>query len=509
MDRTTFQAIFQSELFFWAVGLIIGLTLVQITLSEVIDYLQRRNNPLAQGVRRVRNVVVPLLALFLLLRQVVGLADSIGTIRILETLFWLTVIYAGLTLLGNVTRLGELNPASWVTKIPVLFFALGRALVVLVVIYYVLSGVWHVDISSFFTAVGVGALAISFALQDTLSNLVSGFLLLIDRPFQVGDTVSINGGPALTVEEVNWRAVRFRSVSDWSLNVIPNGTLGRATIANYGDNDTFTRVRFIMRFSHRDPPNLVKQMLVDVLNRADGVVLSRPRRAILINYGESALEYRVEFVTTYGALAPVTEGVRTRIYYAARRHGFTIPVPMQTIHVLDEEAAQEPDPHTQILGTLRSAPLFLALPQETIQWLVANARLHHYGNGECIVQQGEPDEGFYVVCNGDVRLLVMGHDGSTRTIAHLAHGDTFGEMVLLRNALSPVTVQAASDAEVIVIELVVINQLIEQNHRFAMAMNTLTEERKRAIAAITGIQTEDEARRRQNGQDLMDLIRSA
>jgi MscS family membrane protein len=82
------------------------------------------------------------------------------------------------------------------------------------------------------TGLGVGGVAIAFAARDTVSNMMSGGLLIADRPFQQGDLVEIDGKLA-TVEKVGLRSTRLRALDDTLLHV-PNGQLSDRIIANWG-----------------------------------------------------------------------------------------------------------------------------------------------------------------------------------------------------------------------------------------------------------------------------------
>ena len=147
----------RQELVLWGVGLVIGLAVLVIVLGEVIERLQQQGNPFAKGLRQVRHIVLPILALLLALRQVVGIAGASEAMCIIETLFWVTVVYTGLTLLSNLVQLGQHHTNLWVNKTPTLFFALMRAAIVLIIAYHVISDVWEINISKLFTAVGAWA----------------------------------------------------------------------------------------------------------------------------------------------------------------------------------------------------------------------------------------------------------------------------------------------------------------------------------------------------------------
>ncbi len=86
-------------------------------------------------------------------------------------------------------------------------------------------------ITPMLTALGIGGLAVALALQDTLSNLLGGFHILIDRPVQVGDAVRLENGQEGEVEDIGWRSTRIRSEGG-DLIIVPNAKLAQSILTN-------------------------------------------------------------------------------------------------------------------------------------------------------------------------------------------------------------------------------------------------------------------------------------
>ena len=227
------HAMLHQDLMWRVLGLVFGLPILVVFLGEVSERLEQQGNPLAQGVRQLRSIAVPLVAVYFIVTQILGVASTERWARVIETVVCVALIVCGLTFIRNVIRLGVLHPISRVHHVPRIFFALARVLVLLAVVGYVFSSIWGVDLTHLTTALGIGSLVIALALQDTLSNLVSGFLLIADRPFQVGDWCKV-ADQWMEVKEVGWRTTRFASFENRSLLMIPNGSLGKEVITNFG-----------------------------------------------------------------------------------------------------------------------------------------------------------------------------------------------------------------------------------------------------------------------------------
>jgi len=89
-----------------------------------------------------------------------------------------------------------------------------------------------VNISAFVAALGVGSLAIALAAQDTIANIIAGFLIMVDRPFSVGDRIQIPSGEKVEVLDVGIRRSRFLA-EDKAIVIVPNLELSKSKIINF------------------------------------------------------------------------------------------------------------------------------------------------------------------------------------------------------------------------------------------------------------------------------------
>lgn len=480
-------AILQQEIFIWVLGLVIGLPLLVVLLGEVSERLAQQENPLAQTVRQIRHYVIPLVAALLIMRPIVGLASSEPSVQVVETLLWLTVIYAGLTLISNLAQIANLNPGTLLATIPKIFFALGRGLVIGLAGFYLISYVWQVDLSNMATALGVGSLVIALALQETFSNLVSGFLLIADNPFKVGDMIQV-GDELLIVQDVTWRTTRCISDRDGSLVMIPNGLLGNETFRNHGSRElSRLKMRHSVSFSYNDPPNRVSRIMLETLKQIDFVLDTPAPRVFLVAYEDSAIRYELRYYVSVWHRSRCIDMVNRHIYYVAKRHDLTFQYPTQVSYeqgTVDLPPLKVEHHLNDIQKSLRALYIFAILEQATIDYIVQAASVGYYGAGESIVREGEPDAGFYIIQSGQVTLSVRDKKGQTQQIGELMPGDFFGEMALLRGEPSPISVIATADLEVLIIEHQTMADLIMENPQFALEMDTFIEERKKMIASV-------------------------
>lgn len=97
---------------------------------------------------------------------------------------------------------------------------------------------YGINISGLIAVFGVSSLAISLAAQDTIANIISGFLIMVDRPFKVGDEIKLPSGQKVEVLNIGIRRSRFLS-EDKGVVIVPNLNLSKSSIVNYTyTNDT-------------------------------------------------------------------------------------------------------------------------------------------------------------------------------------------------------------------------------------------------------------------------------
>ena len=91
-----------------------------------------------------------------------------------------------------------------------------------------------INISALIATLGVGSLAIALAAQDTISNIIAGFLIMVDRPFKVGDEIKLPTGERVKVLKIGNRRSQFRGEED-ALIIVPNLDLSKSKIVNYSE----------------------------------------------------------------------------------------------------------------------------------------------------------------------------------------------------------------------------------------------------------------------------------
>lgn len=104
--------------------------------------------------------------------------------------------------------------------------------VIWVIAFLVVLPIYGVNISALIAALGVSSLAIALAAQDTIANIIAGFLIMVDVPFMVGDKVKLPTGEVVEVLDIGVRRSKFLS-EDKAIVIVPNLNLSKSKIVNY------------------------------------------------------------------------------------------------------------------------------------------------------------------------------------------------------------------------------------------------------------------------------------
>ena len=470
----------------WLLLLGLGFPLLSILLGEAASRLERQQHPLAVALRQMREYVLPPLAVLLVMRQVLSVAGD-SWARLVETLTWVAVIVAGISSI-NALLTTEKPQIKWQIRVPNLFFQVARALVVLGIVYYLISGVWNISLEGLGTGLGVASAVIALALQDTLSNLVSGLLLLFANPFKTGDWIELDGNQGRGIEQ-NWWSVTIENYF-FKIN-IPNGELSKASIINYGPGPIWKSI--FVSFSYNDAPGVVIPALNSLVTGIDAI--KSEGSAEVSSYENSSITYELWYKVLPEDDEDVSDELRYRIYYLAKRYGFSMPYAMKAQYSLSLDNKQGiPSKIPQVLNRqeelvtyLRSLPYFLTLNDNQIEKLAQQARVKTYGKGELIIQEGKEDEGLYIMFKGTGQAYLIDRQGDRQIVDELELNEAFGEMAIFPGEVSPVTAVAEEDVEVVVIPAQEIIEAIESNDKFASEILQYIEERRKAVRLAKGI----------------------
>jgi small conductance mechanosensitive channel len=212
-------------------------------------------------------------------------------------------------------------------------FAFGLALAVVIVAALDKLGV---PSASLLAALGAAGLAIGLALQGSLANLASGLLLILTRPFKVGDFVEL-GGRSGTVDTVGLLFTRLVSGDNREIT-IPNREVMGSAIINITARGT-RRIDLVIGIDYSANPARAVELIREVLEADDRVLAEPEARLMVLELGESSVDIAVRPWCTVADYWPLRSDLLERIKAALERDGIEIPFPQRTVHLRREQPA--------------------------------------------------------------------------------------------------------------------------------------------------------------------------
>ena len=189
----------------------------------------------------------------------------------------------------------QLDPDIDIESLNAIITLIDRVSRILLSTIYVVIVLGHfgIAITGIAAMLGFLALALSLAAQDTLSDAISGFLILVDQPFRVGDRIEISElGTWGDVADIGTRTTRILT-TDNRMVIVPNSTIGKSQVVNYSIPDPLYRVQMDFGVGYGQNIEQISHLIVDSVRKIEGVVPDKPVEAIYNQMGTSAMIFRI------------------------------------------------------------------------------------------------------------------------------------------------------------------------------------------------------------------------
>lgn len=198
-----------------------------------------------------------------------------------------------------------------------------------------------VNIMPFIAGAGVAGIAIGFAAKDTLSNVIAGILLIIDRPFELGDRIEVWTAPANSatwgdVVHIGLRATKIRT-TDNIIIVIPNNEIMMRDIINYTTITDEIRVRISIGIAYDADVKKAKEIITNISLELDWVMREPPPKVVVKSFGDSSvnLEARV-WISKPRLRMDTISHITDRVKELFQQEGIEIPYPKRDIFIRKE-----------------------------------------------------------------------------------------------------------------------------------------------------------------------------
>jgi len=207
--------------------------------------------------------------------------------------------------------------------------AIVRGLLFLFVIIAALSQL-GINTTSLIALIGAAGLAVALSLKDSMQNFAAGVMLLVFRPFSVGDFVEA-GGTSGSVKEINIFSSTFLTPDNKQV-IIPNGAIYSGVITNYSATGT-RRIDMVFGIGYGDDIDKARKIITDVIDNDPRVLKDPPPKIAVLALGDSSVDFAVRpwvKVSDYWDLwFDVTETIKKRF----DAEGVSIPFPQRDVHL--------------------------------------------------------------------------------------------------------------------------------------------------------------------------------
>ena len=437
--------------------------------------------------RRLIRLVVPLLVLAALLGLLFlwpGTADDrpwmSGGRLLLEAL---AIVTGGLTfirLLDLCIWHGLLEHPSGRTP-PRLLTDLVAGLVWAVVVVVVAGRLLDLPVAAILTTSGVAVAVAGFALRDTLASLVAGIALNVERPYEIGDWIEIDGHQPGRVVEIGWLTTRTVT-RDGVCVVVPNSRLAMQPFRNYTRPSAAWRDQITITLDQAMAPERVERfLLAAALEVPEANAAGRAPDVKIKEFTELGTVWMLRYWTANTA---AIQDIRYRLQRAVLRHlhqaGISLPYAKRDIYMA-EMPTRNLDYGAHLDIVLERCPLLAGLEHEDLTHLAAHAQARRFPAGETIIRVGQPGSSLFVVVEGVVEVQEAQVGPPRAATPRYGPGAMFGEYALMTGQPRSASVMARTDVLVFEITKDDLQPVLTRRPELAASLATILAERQRSV----------------------------
>ncbi len=219
----------------------------------------------------------------------------------------------------------------------------ARILVLAVGAIYLLRALTGKPMSALLAGLGIGGLAVALASQETLRNFFGSLMIILDKPFKIGDRVVAEGYDGV-VEEIGFRSTRVRTLTGHQVT-IPNGMMASVSVENIGRRPSIRRVSNIT-ITYDTPPEKVERAVAiirEILDNHEGMDPDFPPRVFFNEFNDTSLNIMMiywYFPPNYWDFLAFSERVNLKAMRAFEEEGIEFAFPTTTTYLAQDDRRQ-------------------------------------------------------------------------------------------------------------------------------------------------------------------------
>ncbi len=189
-----------------------------------------------------------------------------------------------------------------------------------------------IDLSSLALVASALSVGIGFGLQNIVSNFVSGLILLVERPFKVGDWI-VSGTSEGIVKRISVRATEIETFRQQSI-IVPNSELINASVGNWTHRNRLARSEIPVSVGYDCDPKQVMEILLELVKAVPKVLRNPEPHVEFLRFGPSSLDFEMRFyLADLSDGMPIRNNLRIAILERFKKEGIDMPYPQQELHI--------------------------------------------------------------------------------------------------------------------------------------------------------------------------------
>jgi small-conductance mechanosensitive channel/CRP-like cAMP-binding protein len=303
----------------------------------------------------------------------------------------------------------------------------------------VMSFVFGLPLKGLVATSGIIAIVLGLALQSTLGDLFSGISLSIEKPFQLGDEILLEGGVEGEVVELNWRSTHVRNAAN-DVVIIPNSAIAKMRIQNHSSGSKRHSGSLTVVVDSMNEPEMALELLKQAAMTCP-CILDFPAPSVAATaFQGDRITYEIYFNTsTFASAGDARTELITQLY---KRASPRISSPDGGTPAKTNRFVDFPILFYNEKQAIDHLCVFQTLSSEERRSLDQQSVTHHFRPGDRLLEQGARVESMYFIFSGIVQVTRQVQDGRELIARKLGPGDYYAEYSLLTGVESQATFTA-------------------------------------------------------------------
>ena len=373
---------------------------------------------------------------------------------------------------------------------PALLRGLSYIVFIVLALSLFLQSVGH-PVTGFLVSTGLVAGIVGLALQTTLSDLISGIALSVDKPFHIGEWVQLENGTIGQVIDLTWRSTRIKTFSSTLLS-IPNSKMAGAAINNLDRPEKLYAVWYKVNVSSDVDPKLVVTAISTAVGKCRGI-LQKPNPSVRL-LDASGAPYVYSVWVHYASYLGHFQG-QEQLYLSINESLKAVGVsPIGQLQEVRYARASLNNPmNPSIVDTLRSMDVFSDLEDAELEHIASASEYILVAENTVLLEENTHSTQLHVVVNGSLESSIEVNDGQRILAEQLSVGDSFGWATIVTGQKAIMTVKATADSLVLVIEAECLKPILHTHDELQQKFLALLTER---VERLTSIRSDVQTKRK-------------